>query len=232
MQVTTGPRVSRAARLAVAVLVCVSALGSAVADAAELRVQSSAPGSTVLRLVASDAALASAFNSVQLTRLVTVEPHPEPDQTWVVISSTGDPVVIDQDPATQLRCTQGAFSGRTAQCRIDELDLVEVHLGQGDDMARNASTMPARLLGGDGNDQLFGDRGRFDPNNPSVPASDVLEGGLGDDLLDGGDFPDTLRGGDGDDLLYPGARSDFGGEGWPDDISGGPGRDEGQLRGL
>jgi Ca2+-binding RTX toxin-like protein len=46
------------------------------------------------------------------------------------------------------------------------------------------------LLGGSGNDRLFGEEGR-----------DRLDGGSGDDLLDGGPDADRMIGGSGDDLL-------------------------------
>jgi len=53
------------------------------------------------------------------------------------------------------------------------------------------------IVGGAGNDTLFGDAG-----------NDVLNGGLGDDLLIGGDGNDTLDGAVGNDHLYGQAGND------------------------
>ncbi|MCE1116558.1 immunoglobulin-like domain-containing protein, partial [Pseudomonas sp. NMI795_08] len=71
------------------------------------------------------------------------------------------------------------------------------------------------LLGGDGNDIIFGQGG-----------NDYLDGGKGNDILLGGSGNDTLLGGEGNDLLFGGAGNDtlIGGKG--DDImTGGTGAD-------
>ena len=59
--------------------------------------------------------------------------------------------------------------------------FIDVRLGDGDDLATNASPRPSRMNGGPGNDGLFGG-----------PTTDDLTGEDGVDLLNGGDGPDTL----------------------------------------
>jgi hypothetical protein len=78
------------------------------------------------------------------------------------------------------------------------------------------------LLGGSGNDSLYGDDG-----------ADSLSGGAGDDRMFGGDGSDTLQGGVGNDSLFGGAGKDLleGGAG-DDSLTGGAGADTFVLNGA
>ncbi|MER8830390.1 hypothetical protein NKH73_29385 [Mesorhizobium sp. M0938] len=67
----------------------------------------------------------------------------------------------------------------------------------GDVLGPNHS-LPDRLYGGDGNDQLFGGIGQ-----------DVLDGGAGDDIVDGGSGNDIMKGGTGNDLYYVNSPDDI-----------------------
>ncbi|MBI4183928.1 MAG: FG-GAP repeat protein [Proteobacteria bacterium] len=104
--------------------------------------------------------------------------------------------------------------------------------GRGDDL----------LVGGDGNDRLFGRRGDDvllggagrdrlwgGPGNDTLvggAGDDRLAGGHGSDLLDGGDGDDRLFGGHGDDTLIGGAGDDVLRGGHGDDVlDGGAGSD-------
>ena len=97
----------------------------------------------------------------------------------------------------------------------------ELHGGNSDDL----------ILGGSGDDTLFGDFDGFpefagDDRLFGGEGDDELHGGPGDDLLDGGDGVDLVFGEEGDDTLAGGAGDDDlrGGEG-RDTLSGGDGDD-------
>jgi Ca2+-binding RTX toxin-like protein len=76
----------------------------------------------------------------------------------------------------------------------------------GDAPVRGLKTIPATLLGREGNDALIGGLG-----------PDTLDGGPGDDTLDGSAGDDSLQGGDGNDVLQPNTGTDG--------VSGGDGID-------
>ncbi len=98
--------------------------------------------------------------------------------------------------------------------------------GDGNDSITVATSVQhgVQLLGGDGNDSLFGGSG--DDTADGGAGRDDLRGGAGNDLLRGGDDNDTLSGGNGDDTLGGGAGHDRlnGGNG-NDAMSGGDGND-------
>jgi hypothetical protein len=103
-----------------------------------------------------------------------------------------------------------------ATCRGAGVDAIFVNAGDGDDsVALDGLSLPATLVGGDGNDRLVGGAG---PDTLDGGAGDdTLQGGGGDDHLDGGDGNDSMNGGQGDDVLR-GAAGD-------DDLSGDNGDD-------
>ena len=93
----------------------------------------------------------------------------------------------------------------------------------------------AYLVGGDGDDVLFGDDGDdqlYGGDGDDIligyNGDDHLEGGAGDDSLSGNEGDDRLFGGAGDDSLYGGDDDDEdlldGGDG-DDQLDGGPGND-------
>jgi Ca2+-binding RTX toxin-like protein len=114
--------------------------------------------------------------------------------------------------------------------------------GPGDDVIRGGRGNDRRMLGDDGDDDLFGeagseqmsggrgddvlDGGRGGDNMLGDEGNDVLRGGTGNDRLDGGDGQDRLDGSAGEDTLDGGAGNDevVGGPG-PDTLRGGPGDD-------
>jgi Ca2+-binding RTX toxin-like protein len=81
------------------------------------------------------------------------------------------------------------------------------------------------LIGGEGNDKLYGDWG-YDTLDGG-PGNDELDGGDGYDTLHGGPDNDTLRGGEKGDHLYGGPGKDkLVGMDGDDHIQGGPGDDD------
>ena len=77
------------------------------------------------------------------------------------------------------------------------LARIEVDAGDLDDSVSIQAELPARVLGGDGNDALS-----------AATASAVIDGGPGDDRLQGGDGDDELLGGSGGDFADGGAGDD------------------------
>jgi Ca2+-binding RTX toxin-like protein len=78
--------------------------------------------------------------------------------------------------------------------------------GPGDDVVRGGRGSDRRMLGDDGNDELFGESG-----------TDQMSGGRGDDVLDGGTGGDNMIGDEGEDILRGGRGNDR--------LDGGPGQD-------
>ena len=78
--------------------------------------------------------------------------------------------------------------------------------GPGDDTIRGGRGSDRRILGDDGNDELFGESG-----------SEAMSGGRGDDTVDGGAGGDNMRGDEGNDILRGGRGNDR--------LDGGPGQD-------
>jgi hypothetical protein len=91
--------------------------------------------------------------------------------------------------------------------------VVSLDGGPGDDVLRGApfTATTASLIGGPGNDKVFGGVG-----------GETLDGGAGDDELEGRGGPDTVRGGEGNDTL----QADYFEEQSTDVIDGGPGIDQ------
>ncbi|MFO0910859.1 MAG: hypothetical protein U0794_21380 [Isosphaeraceae bacterium] len=71
------------------------------------------------------------------------------------------------------------------------LNVVEFdyHGNAGNDTVKNATSIPSKLYGNDGDDILFG--------------------GSGNDLIEGGNGSDLIRGGEGDDKLFAHSRADW-----------------------
>ena len=89
-------------------------------------------------------------------------------------------------------------------------------LGRGDDFFEAHTSSPCTVLGGAGDDEVYGGDG-----------ADSIEGASGDDHLIGGAGNDLLTGGPGFDGLSGGAGRDIlrGKDGGPDDFQGGSGFD-------
>jgi hypothetical protein len=84
---------------------------------------------------------------------------------------------------------------------------VEVDAGDLDDSVSVAAELPARILGGDGNDALSAATTTTTLDGASAGAA-VLDGGPGDDRLQGGDGDDSLLGGGGADFADGGEGDD------------------------
>lgn len=123
-------------------------------------------------------------------------------------------------------CARSLWSRGEAVCH-GEIARALFELRGGDDSLGLPVALPATVLGGDGNDTIFGgvrvvggagdDRLLVASDGPGTQARD-LEGDSGDDVLQGGAGPDELRGGPGADRLDGGAG--------PDALDGGTGPDE------
>ena len=94
--------------------------------------------------------------------------------------------------------TPGCSGGPgSVSCRLSSFTSLVIVGGDGDDVVTLSSisnpTFAITVLGGGGNDLLFGSAG-----------DDVMFGGVGDDILFGGDGIDLLSGGSGDNILFEG----------------------------
>ncbi len=139
----------------------------------------------------------------------------------LVYGGSGDDLVFGEDGDDQLFGESGhdqLYGG----LGVDQLDG-----GTGDDLLSADAGVGNVLIGGEGNDRIYGsDEGGFDPDftdqvwfgdvidagdgNDSVWAlggSDYIVAGPGADFIDGGAGADYIRGGDGDDELWAGSGS-------------------------
>ena len=132
----------------------------------------------------------------------------------IVDATAGDDVISFAVDAADLVVTlNGAEDGRFD---LATLAGVQVNAGDGnDDVTLLGLSLPATIIGGDGNDTLVGGSG-----------ADTIDGGLGNDSITGSDGANLLTGGVGNDTLTGGAVGDTidGGAG-NDSIVGGEGAD-------
>jgi Ca2+-binding RTX toxin-like protein len=89
-----------------------------------------------------------------------------------------------------------AFTGRKNPVTVNLVD-VGTSYGNGEAGENDGITNIENVIGGDGNDIIYGDN-----------ANNTLIGGAGDDVLNGGGGNDTLQGGLGNDALIGGAGND------------------------
>ena len=137
-------------------------------------------------------------------------------------SDVADVIVIDQpDPVDDPDLVTATINGTVVDTRrASDLRLIKVIAGKGDDVVHvdllhSDCPIPVKILGGRGDDELYGGYG-----------ADRLSGGSGDDMLDAGDGDDRLRGGSGDDMLDAGDGDDrLRGGGGVDELHGGLGTD-------
>jgi Ca2+-binding RTX toxin-like protein len=83
----------------------------------------------------------------------------------------------------------GPYVGLYAVC-TGVTKSIDIDLGDGNDYAGGEAGLPAKILGGPGNDDIYG-----------TDTDDVLDGGPGDDGVTGWIGKDTLTGGPGNDRL-------------------------------
>lgn len=150
----------------------------------------------------------------------------------VEVFRSGDTVTIDdrhritagkgckavKGDVTKVRCTVRVVRGAT---------VVDVRLGDRDDVFANKTAMYAEVRGGSGRDRLYGGSGTDTLNGDqgadkiyggvgddylqggALPGGDLLQGGLGDDTLLGSPGDDALNAGDGADVVFPGLGRDW-----------------------
>jgi Ca2+-binding RTX toxin-like protein len=118
--------------------------------------------------------------------------------------------------------TQGGTT--TATCPAAGVTLVDVEAGDQGDTVRILAPTRARILGGDGIDNLTGGDG--DDQISGEVGTDTLNGGAGNDTLSGGADDDTLNGGAGNDTLNGDDQNDtLSGDDGDDVLRGGAGGD-------
>jgi len=131
------------------------------------------------------------------------------DNDVVVKSVNGNVQVTDHGNTVAIQSLRGTPSTPT----LAQTHLVVIAGQAGNDkltVDASMGTVPAILLGGDGNDTL----------TAKHAGSSILYGGAGDDVLTGGSGADLLLGGPGNDRLDGG-----GADGKRDILVGGPGAD-------
>jgi Ca2+-binding RTX toxin-like protein len=107
------------------------------------------------------------------------------------------------------------INGATQSVRLRGIKSILIKGLGGNDSLRVKGPLPAKLLGGPGNDSLLGST-----------ANDTLAGGSGNDFLSGNGGNDSLVGGDGPDILSGGSGNDLlNGDAGTDTLSGGKGTD-------
>ncbi|SEG36396.1 hypothetical protein SAMN05444920_102722 [Nonomuraea solani] len=82
-------------------------------------------------------------------------------------------------------------------CKAEGVTFISADTRPGDDILRNRTTLPSRVLLGDGNDQFFG--GTDTDQVLAGNGNDRMAGNGGDDLLLGEAGLDSANGGDGAD---------------------------------
>ena len=132
---------------------------------------------------------------------------------------SGELVVTDtMQLAAGPGCTQDGL--RAVRCPESAVDALDFDLGAGDDTATLSPTLPAKVLGGLGNDTVHAgsaadniDGGSHDDTLNGNGGSDTVVGGYGNDTLSGGAGVNTLKGGAHDDKFVsaPGAKDDLAG---------------------
>jgi Ca2+-binding RTX toxin-like protein len=122
------------------------------------------------------------------------------EENDISISLTGSNYVLS-DPGAVITPGPGcSASGHQAVCPTDGIIGITVNTGDGADSARNNTSTPSTLSGGDGNDSLQGGNG-----NDTLRGNrglDTHSGGAGDDFIDTrGDKGDVVTCGVGNDFV-------------------------------
>ncbi|MCW5698245.1 MAG: hypothetical protein KIT00_00190 [Rhodospirillales bacterium] len=132
-------------------------------------------------------------------------------------------LIEDLDPNGSKTIIVKLFHGDDSISFEEDLAVARVLGGSGNDSIFGTE-FDDRLNGNNGNDDVFGGNG--DDTIIGGRDDDVLRGEAGDDLIRGGQGSDRLLGGDGDDRLFGGGGDDFldGGVG-DDTLKGGSGND-------
>jgi Ca2+-binding RTX toxin-like protein len=129
-----------------------------------------------------------------------------------VSGSSGDDVIRIAKSSTSI---QVSINGAAQTFKASTVNKLRILAGAGNDSVAIGPSIPSRISGGPGNDNLTGSK-----------AADSIDGGDGDDVINGRGGNDTLVGGAGNDNLIglTGNDSILGGDG-RDNLSGGAGND-------
>ena len=156
--------------------------------------------------------------------------RPNGDRVLTITGTSGNDRLILRAGSSGLELLQqpeGAVQSMLAQLDSEDLDLIEIGGGEGDDILfshLNAFSGFVTVTGGAGNDtlsangrfdRLFGDEG--DDSLLGGLGAQVISGGAGNDVLVGGSGRDALFGEEGNDVLFGQSEGDF--------LSGGAGDD-------
>ncbi len=148
--------------------------------------------------------MAAALN-LSADGVLSIEGDAANNRIWVAESTTGERLRVSID-------------GRTKDFATDEVSLIRINAGPGDDgvrVARNVE-IPAQIAGGNGDDRLGAGSGptlvlggNGDDDIRGGAGVNILFGGAGNDRLFGGASDDYLIGGAGNDVLRGGAGNDW-----------------------
>lgn len=172
---------------------------------------------------------ASAWTAgVEGTTLVIQADPGEANRIDVDVAPGGNLIVMDDAGTVRalgVGCSDPDEEG-TATCARAGLTDVRIDAGDLDDtVSVGEISLPVRVLGGDGHDQIT--TGSGDDTLDGGPGNDTLDAGAGDDVLLGGDGDDTLLGGSGNDRIDGGSGVDqIDGDLGDDRITGGDGGDQ------
>lgn len=159
-------------------------------------------------LVASASPAAAWSAHIDGTTLYVDAAAGEPNVFAVSDGEAATVAVLDfANAATSVPAACALADDGELDCPRAAVTRVVIDAGDAADEVTLATALPATVLGGDGDDLLFGSS-----------ADDVLTGGSGDDLLIGAGGADRLTGGDGNDQLDAGAGHD--------ELDGGAGDDQ------
>ena len=129
----------------------------------------------------------------------------------IVGTPAADVIVAGRPPdsASTIRPLAATLNGIGRAFDAAEVSLVFVTAGAGDDLVEilAPTTVPASIIGGDGNDRLAGADG--DDSIQGNAGNDQIDGGAGHDRLDGHGGRDKLRGQGGNDRLFGGDDGDW-----------------------
>ncbi len=149
---------------------------------------------------------------------------------YVLGDAAADSLSITKVSSTQIKVV---MNGQSTQHPIDQIDLVKIELGSGNDQLSLAADLNYEANLGEGDDSLTASAGTFTLNSgaghdriqladgndviyPGKGNDSVIAGG-GDDYLEDGYGNNTVHAGDGDDLIRTGDGHDS--------VLGGDGRD-------
>ncbi len=125
-------------------------------------------------------------------------------RTLVVNGTASDDVIAVSLVGSNYVATRNGVSQSFAASLVD---AIAVKAGAGNDRVSNLTSLPSYLEGSDGKDRLIGGTGNDSIYGDGSP--DYLDGGLGDDQIVGSGGGDFIQGGAGNDKIYGGSGDDI-----------------------